>query len=70
MEYKLYQYRLAGKYRYDITMNSVYFLTATSMENAERQLREVIHDRNIIYDLRECSFDELPAIFAQLPGKT
>ncbi|HAG9133400.1 TPA: hypothetical protein F6W23_21405 [Escherichia coli] len=48
-------------------MNSVYFLTATSMENAERQLREVIHDRNIIYDLRECSFDELPAIFAQLP---
>ncbi|HGA5583445.1 TPA: hypothetical protein ACISZ9_004245 [Salmonella enterica subsp. enterica serovar Potsdam] len=67
MEYKLYQYRLKGKYEYrNLVDESAYFLLAKSMEDAEGQLKVIIHDRYDVYYVRECKFDELPAIISEV----
>ncbi|EKN6149847.1 hypothetical protein DVQ46_01800 [Yersinia enterocolitica] len=67
MEYKLFQYRLKGKYGFNSLVDeSAYFLLARSMEDAKKQLKDIIHDRYDVYYVRECNFDELPAIVSEI----
>jgi hypothetical protein len=68
MEYKLYLYRLHGKYGYDTPIvENAYFLAATSEDDAVKKLKKVIDDGYQVYNVRECNVDELPGIFARLP---